>query len=129
VDLLEILGRQILDFFEDIPEGAELFSPPAEGNDAVGAEIVAAFHNGHVGADGSIPHGQGTTDFFPVPGPTRPQTFSMDDAPQYCGQLHVMIGPDDEIDEGSPGEDFFLMDLGHTAGDSDDDVAFSLQRG
>ena len=120
LDLPVSVRGEVQDLCQNAVHRPALLPAPAEGNDAVGAEIVAAFHDRNVGADAAFPEGFGGPDLVPGAVPARLEEPAFPLSREERGEFMIMIGADDEVDLGPFFEQLLAADLGDAAQDADD---------
>jgi hypothetical protein len=109
------------DLREDIPGRPAHFPPPDQGNDAVGAEIVASLHDGdhrRNRAGGQVRNDVPVRHLLIHPeGHRREAAFR---PPDHLGKARDVVGTEDDVDVGGPLPEHLPVLLGQTTPDSDE---------
>jgi hypothetical protein len=129
LDFLIPVFSEIQDLRQDALHRSTFLPAPAEGNDAVGAKIVAAFHDRDISADAAFPKGLGGPDLVPGAVPARLEEFAFPLLGEERGEFVVMIGADNDVDLGPFFKQVLAAELGDAAEDTDKPVPVLLERG
>ena len=122
-------GGQVTDLGEDLPARPADLATADMGNDAVGAEIVAALHDGNKAADRrpaaalrkELQPGLPVEEFgLPAAYPLRLH------APDHLRQLVDVVGPEDKVEKGDLRQQLLPLLLGDAAADAEDQRRFLL---
>jgi hypothetical protein len=109
---------QVCDLGQDRFERPELFPSAGERHDAIGAKIVAPFHDRDESADGAFPEGRHPIlGPFPVPG--RGDYGLKSALRGDLGEVMDLIRAEDEIHAGLRSQKMILPKLGDASGDSE----------
>ncbi len=132
-DFFGALADEGLGFHEDVVVLTGYFPAPGEGDDAVGAHVVAPFGDGDVGLDAFDmaaldPLFGDEILYLVIPGEPLgvADPFALLDGLDHLGELEEIVGSEDHVDGLVPLEDFFAFLLGDAARDANNEAGVGL---